>query len=202
MRSEPLHFARALPPEEQARANYYGLLARLFYSAPDAELLRLIAEAGDMEAEDDRLATAWRELQAAARSADPERVREEYEAAFVGTGKAPVTLYSGAYSVRFTNEVPLAGLRGELASLGLARRVDAGEPEDHVAALFDTLRHLIAEQQRDLAEQRRFFERWIGPVVDPLCAAIEKTEATDFYRRVGRLARAFLTLEQAAFEML
>lgn len=191
-----------IAPEEQARANFYGLLARLFYSAPDADLLHLISAAGDMQAEDDRVAAAWRELRAAAGSADVERVREEYEAAFVGTGKAPVTLYSSAYSVRFTNEVPLAALRGELAALGLARRADAGEPEDHVAALFDTMRHLIAEQVRGLAEQRRFFERWIAPIVGPLCAAIEKNETTAFYRHVARLAKAFLTVEQAAFEML
>lgn len=191
-----------IAPEEQARAHFYALLARLFYSAPDAGLLRMIAAAGDMEAEDDRLAAAWRELRQAARSANPERVREEYEAAFVGTGKAPVTLYSGAYSVRFTNEVPLAALRGELAALGLARRADAGEPEDHVAALFDTMRHLIAEQARGLEEQRRFFARWIAPIVEPLCAAIETSEATDFYRCVARLTQAFLTVEQAAFEML
>ena len=191
-----------IAPEEQARANFYGLLARLFYSAPDAGLLRTIAAAGDMDAEDDRLAAAWRELRAAAGSADAGRVREEYEAAFVGTGKAPVTLYSGAYSVRFTNEVPLAALRGELAALGLARRADAGEPEDHVAALFDTMRHLIAGQVHGLEEQQRFFARWIAPIAEPLCAAIEASEVADFYRRVARLAKAFLTVEQAAFEML
>ncbi len=191
-----------IAPEEQARANFYALLARLFYSAPDAGLLRMIAAAGDVEAEDDRFAAAWRELRQAAGSSDAERVREEYEAAFVGTGKAPVTLYSGAYSVRFTNDVPLAALRGELAALGLARRADAGEPEDHVAALFDTMRHLIDEQVRGLEEQRRFFARWIAPIVDPLCAAIETSGHTDFYRRVARLAKAFLTVEQAAFEML
>ena len=200
--SRPVHFVRTLPPEEQARANLYGLLARLFYSAPDAGLLGMIGAAGELDAEDERLAAAWRELRQAAGAADPARVVEEYETAFIGTGKAPVTLYAGAYSVRFTNEVPLAVLRGELASLGLARRADAAEPEDHIAALCDTMRHLIVEQARELGEQRRFFERWIAPVAGPLCAAIEKNEATDFYRRVARFAKAFFALEHSAFEML
>src|SRR5205807_6891703 len=57
-----------------------------------------------------------------------------------------------------------APLRGELAALGLARRNEAAEPEDHIAALCDAMRHLIAEQQRDLDEQRRFFARWIQPI--------------------------------------
>ena len=188
--------------EEQARANIYGLLARFFSAPPDAVLLRELAAAGDIDAEVDRIARAWRELKAAAAIADPEAVRVEFDAAFVGTGKAPVTLYGGAYSVRFTNEVPLAALRGELASLGLARRDGVGEPEDHVAALCETMRHLIVEQSHSLEEQKRFFVRWIIPIVERLCAAIEESEITDFYKRVARLAKAFFDLEQSAFEML
>jgi TorA maturation chaperone TorD len=200
--NQPIQFVRTLPPEEQARANFYGLLARLFYAPPDAGLLQTIAHAGDIAAEDDRMAAAWRDLKRAAAVADPEAVREEFETAFVGTGKAPVTLYAGAYSVRYTNEVPLAALRSELAALGLARREDAGEPEDHIAALCDTMRHLIAEQARSLEEQRRFFARWFIPVAEPLCAAIETSEHTAFYKNVARLAKSFFSLEHAAFEML
>jgi len=191
----------SLPPEEEARAHFYALLARLFYAAPDADLLSAIA-GGKIEGEDPTLAKAWQELAQAARDADPETLRAEYETAFIGTGKAPVTLYTGAYVVRYSNEVPLAKLRGELSALGLARQDCVHEPEDHIAALCDTMRHLIAEQQRDLAEQKRFFNRWIAPAADPLCAAIETAETTWFYRRVGRFAKAFLTVEQLAFEML
>jgi TorA maturation chaperone TorD len=161
----------SLPPEEQARANFYGLLSRLFYGAPDAGLLAALGQA-------------------------------EYEAAFIGTGKAAITLYTSAYSVRYTNEMPLAALRGELAALGLTRRIDAAEPEDHIAALCDVMRYFIAEQGRDLGEQRRFFERWIDPIVEPLCDAIEASELTAFYKRVGRMAKAFFSLERSAFEMI
>jgi TorA maturation chaperone TorD len=187
-----------LAPEEAARANFYALLARLFYAPPDAALLKAIA--GETMAGD--LAASWGELATAAASADPEAVREEYETAFIGTGKAPVTLYSTAYTIRYSNETPLANLRGELAELGLARRAEAREPEDHIAALCDTMRHLVAEQKRDLEEQRRFFNRWITPAVEPLCAAIDHAPSTSFYKLVGRFAKAFLTLEQAGFEML
>lgn len=200
--SQPVQFVRALAPEEQARANFYGLLARLFYAPADADLLRTLAAAGDMAAEDRRLADAWRELGRAAAGADPEAVRDEFDSAFVSTGKAPVTLYAGAYSARHTNEMPLATLRRELAALGLVRREGATEPEDHIAALFDTMRHLVSDAARELDEQKRFFERWIIPVVEPLCAAIEKSEHTSFYKRVARLAKAFVDVEHAAFEML
>ena len=191
-----------LPPEEQARANFYGLLARLFYAPPDAALLDALSSAEEIDAEDEAISAGWRQLRAAAEAADLEAVREEFETTFVGTGKAPVTLYTTAYTIRFTNEVPLAALRGELAALGLARRSDATEPEDHIAALCDTLRHLIAQQQRHLDEQKRFFERWIYPAVEPLCGAIEKSQHAVFYKSVGRFAKSFFALEHSAFEML
>jgi TorA maturation chaperone TorD len=188
-------------PEEQARADFYALLARLFYAPPEADLLRTIAAAGELGGQDDRIASAWRTLAQEAAVADPEAVREEFEGAFIGTGKAPVTLYAGAYSTRYTNEMPLAALRGELLALGLARRADAAEPEDHIAGLCDTMRYLIVEEH-GLEEQKRFFGRWIDPIVEPLCAAIEASPQTVFYKSVARLAKRFFSLEHAAFELL
>lgn len=199
---ERLHFVPTLPPEEVARANFYGLLARLFYAPPDAPLLQTLAHATGIEAEDGGIGQAWHELCRAAGEADPEAVRDEYDTVFVGTGKSPVTLYTCAYTIRYASEAPLAALRGELAGLGLARREDAGEPEDHIAALCDTMRHLIAVQKRDVAVQAAFFNRWIGPAAGPLCDAIEAGPATAFYRSVGRFAKAFLEIEQSGFEML
>lgn len=184
--------------EEAARANFYALLARLFYGPPDAALLQAIG----LEKLEGDLAPPWEELKRAAAAADPEALREEYETAFIGTGKAPVTLYTSAYTIRFSNEAPLAQLRGELAALGLARRAEAREPEDHIAALCDTMRHLVAGQKRDLEEQRRFFNRWIDPAIEPLCSAIERSDKTAFYKPVARFAKSFFQLEQVAFEML
>jgi TorA maturation chaperone TorD len=193
---------RFLAPEEQARANFYALLARLFYAPPDEGFLKALAAADELDAEDETLAARWRELIAAAALTQPDAVRAEYDDAFVGTGKSPVTLYAAAYSLRYTNETPLAALRSDLAALGLARREGAGEPEDHLAALCDTMRYLIAEEQRPLDEQQRFYDRWIKPNYEALCAAIDASERTSFYKVVGRMAKAFFSLEQAAFEML
>lgn len=187
-----------IPAEEQARADLYGLLARLFYAPPDAALLRSISQ-GSGEGE---LGAAWAELAQAAAGADPDAVRDEYESTFVGTGKAAVTLYTTAYVIKHSSETPLAALRGEMANLGLARRQEVHEPEDHIAALCDVMRHLVAKQQTPLQDQRAFFDRWILPAAEPLCAAIERSDKTRFYKRVGALAKCFFALEQTAFEML
>jgi TorA maturation chaperone TorD len=200
--TQPLTFQPTLPPEEVARANFYGLLARLYYAPPDAMLLEAITGADEIEAEDGGIATAWRDLARAAADADPEALREEYDNAFIGTGKAPVTLYSTAYSIKYSNEAPLAELRADLAAMGLGRRNEASEPEDHIAALFDVMRLLIAEQESALETQRRFFARWIWPTVEPLCSAIDTSPHTGFYRVVARFTKCFLELEHAAFEML
>ena len=193
--TQPLKF---IAPEEQARANFYALLARLFYAPPDAALLKALAES-DLDGE--ALGQAWRELSHAAAGADPEKTREEYEERFVGTGKAPVTLYTASYTMRFSNEVPLVALRSELATMGLGRQEGVHEPEDHIAALCEVMRHLIAAQ-RELSEQQRFFSKWIAPAAEALCGAIDKDPGTVFYRHVSKFARAFFRLEQTAFEML
>jgi TorA maturation chaperone TorD len=199
---QPVQFVRTLAPEDQARANFYALLSRLFYAPADAGLLAALGSADELDAEDETLARQWRELCEAAARADVETLRDEFETTFIGTGRAPITLYVSAYSIKYTNEVPLAELRGELAKLGLARRSDAGEPEDHIAALCDVMRHLIAEQQSDLSTQKRFFERWIRPSFVSLCDAIERGSLGAFHKAIGRLAKTFFSLEQSAFEML
>src|SRR5258708_30981819 len=167
MSTAPMSFVPTLAPEELARANFYGLLARLSCAPPDAALLQTLAAADDLEAEDGGVALAWRDLAQAAAAADPEAVREEYDGAFIGTGKSPITLYTTAYSVRYTNEVPLVDLRRDLAALRLARRSEATEPEDHVAAFCEVMRHLIAEQKAELQQQNRFFDPSICPTVHP-----------------------------------
>ena len=75
---------RSLPPEEAARADFYALLARLLYDAPDAALLRDIADAQALPAEGD---AALGHGLAGASSMRPRRwmrdaAAEEYEALF------------------------------------------------------------------------------------------------------------------------
>ena len=187
-----------IEPEEQARADLYGLLARLFYGPPDQALLDAIADTTI----DGELGAAWGELSHAAAGANAEAAREEYEAKFIGTGKAPVTLYTSAYTARYTSETPLAALRGELATLGVARRESVNEPEDHIAALCEVMRHLIAVQKQPLEVQQKFFGQWIAPAFAPLCAAIDSDSGVVFYRHVANFARRYFEIEQSAFEML
>jgi TorA maturation chaperone TorD len=129
-------------------------------------------------------------------------VEEEYDGVFVGVGKAPVSLYTCAYSIRYANEAPLVDLKAQLADLGLARQAGSSEPEDHVAALCDVMRNLIAEKKADLAVQKVFFDKWIWPTAEPLCTAIRLSNRTSFYKAVAAFAFELCALEHSAFEML
>src|SRR5262245_63622636 len=95
----PLTFQPPEIPEEQARAGYYALLARLYYAGPDAELLAAIGGAEDAVAtgEQSALTSTWSALAAAAKAMDAEAAQDEYERLFVGTGKAEVTPYATFY---------------------------------------------------------------------------------------------------------
>ncbi|MBK6630436.1 MAG: molecular chaperone TorD family protein [Betaproteobacteria bacterium] len=193
--------------QDAVRADFYGLLARLFYSAPDAELLDALAGSAELEAEaaGAGLPAAWRTLCRAAREASHEAVRSEYEQTFIGVGKAEVLLYGSFYLSGFLNEKPLAELRSDLAALGYARHRDANEPEDHIAGLADVMRQLILDQgtapaDRDAA-QRKFFDRHLQPWYGRLCEAIEAAPEAVFYRSAAGFARVFLELEQEFFRI-
>lgn len=202
----PLEFSPTLPPEEAARADFYALLARLYYDAPDAALLAALAGAEEIVAEESSgegagFALAWRDLTLAAAAAEPAAVQEEYQALFVGVGKAQITPYAGAYLATSAVDAPLVDLRDYLARRGIARRTSVNEPEDHIAALCELMRFLIAEQHAQLEDQQSIFDRFLRPAADKLCDAVVSCEQADFYRAVARFTKQFLEVEYAAFRM-
>jgi TorA maturation chaperone TorD len=201
--AEPIRFLPPEAPEDRARADLYALIARFFYAPPDSHLLEALAEADEIVGEDDSvaLAEAWRRLQAACAATDEEAAQEEYDALLIGVGKAVVPPYIGAHVDKMGAESLLVGLREFLRERGLGRQASVSEPEDHIAALCEVMRHLISVQQATIEEQRDFFERFIQPGAPQLCAAIEAAAEANFYRTLARFAATFFALERTAFEM-
>lgn len=205
----------ALEPEDQARADWYGLLACLWYAAPDEALLRAIADgAGDGAVAHGEFDAAWQALAAAAGSAGAQSVRVEYDTVFVGTGKSEVPLYMTHYLPGTGGkERHLAQLRGELAQHGVARAQTVHEPEDHLAALCEVMRHLILRTQdlrtdshahdgdEAFASQMAFFHRHLAPTYGGFVAAALASPNVDFYKNVARFTQAFLDVEAQSFDM-
>ena len=193
--------ANGLQPEDEARAAYYGLIARLFYAAPDAAVLAQMLHANAFAGSDAPVARAWRELAAAAQTAFPVMLENEHTELFVGTGKAEVTPYLTHYTIQYATETPLVDVRQQLRAWGIARRSSASEPEDHVSGLCEAMRFAIAVQHRSDEEQRDFFDRFLYRGAIAFCDAVSASPKAVFYRSVARFARAFLELEQEAFRM-
>ena len=140
-----LGFAAADDGEELARAELYGLLARLWMAAPDEALLAQFRVAVTQAPQQGAFLEApWGALVAAMRATSVDAAAAEYDALFQGVGKPEVFLYGSFYLSGFLNERPLAALRDELAALGLARDETRGETEDHIAAVCEVMRYLIA----------------------------------------------------------
>ena len=201
-----LSFATADDSEELARAELYGLLARLWFAPPDAALLDqfrvAVTEApqpgGFLEA-------PWAELVAVMRATTPVQAADEYDALFGGVGKPEVLLYGSFYLSGFLNEKPLAALRADLAALGLARDESRGETEDHVACVFEVMRYLIAGDDggvSNLEQQRRFFRAHVQPWVEQLLDAVAARSRAVLWREVAMLTRALLLVETQGFDML
>lgn len=201
----PLSFHPPKFPEDEARAGYYALLARVFYSGPDAALLETLAGSAEPspEGEPTRLETAWSALANAAREVEASAAQREYDELFVGTGKADVTPYATFYLAETGREKILVGIRQDLESMGLARSASALEPEDHFAGLFEVMRHLISGGSDDAAlqKQRDFFTRYLERSLPKFCAAISVSERAKFYRHVARVAEAFVVVETEALKV-
>jgi len=195
----------ALSPEDAGRADFYALLAALYFAPPNAELLSLLAATAPAGEPDSPLYMAWEALGEAARETDPERVADEFARLFAGPGRPPVMVYGSHHRTGFLMDTPLVELREHLAELGLGRKEGVGESEDHMAGLCDVMRLLIAGAEgiapATLEQQQEFFNRHIGPWYRSLARELTACDEADFYRRVGRFTEAFLDVEASSFNI-
>jgi len=199
--AQPLNFVKTLPPEEAARANLYGVIARLFYAAPDEQLISELQLGGSDPNDVSALATAWRAMIDGCRTAFPAALRDEHTVLFVGTGRSEISPYLSKYLARHSNDSPLVALRQLLDSWGVARREGVVEYEDHIAAVCETMRFAIAVQQRPSEDQKLLFDRFLYRGGSAFCSAVNASKEARFYRLVANFAQAFFDIEKTAFEM-
>ena len=203
---QPVTFTSPDDGEELARAELYGLLARLWLAPPDAELLRQFSVAVTQAPEQGAwLEAPWQALVHALRSRTPEAMAAEFDALFMGVGKPEIFAYGSFYLSGFLNEKPLAALRTDLAALGLARDEDALETEDHIAYGFEVMRYLIAGDDIavcNLEQQRRFFRAHLQPWVERLCDTVQAHPRAVTCAALAGFTREFMRVETQAFDMM
>jgi TorA maturation chaperone TorD len=191
--------SQQLDDADAARAQEYAFLAALLAEAPDAALLRRVAQ---LRGDESPLGRTHAALAAAAGATSAEAVAREYFELFIGTGRGELLPYGSYYLTGFLNERPLARLRADLAALGIERVAETGEPEDHAAILCGIMAGLIAGQfHAPLEQQRQFQGKHLAPWIGRFFADLEVAKAAAFYRPVGAIGRLFSEIETQAFAL-
>jgi TorA maturation chaperone TorD len=186
--------------EDRVRGNVYALLGHLLAAPPDEALLETLAAIDPAPAGESLLTAAWQMLGHAATRAAPADLQDEYQNLFIGLGRGEVVPYASWYLTGFLMERPLALLRDELRLLGIERQAGVSEPEDHAAALCDSMALMIGgDDPVPLARQARFFARHIEPWMGRFFRDLQQAGSARFYRAVGQLGEQFLEVEKQAF---
>jgi TorA maturation chaperone TorD len=141
-------------------------------------------------------------LAEAASVTSAERIEREFFDLFIGIGRGEVLPYASYYLTGFLHERPLARLRDDLATIGVARAEGVVEPEDHAGILCEIMSGLASGRLPAPPDSdRTIFEKHLAPWIGRLFADLENAEAADFYRRVGTLGRVFMDIEAEAFDL-
>lgn len=197
----------ALAPEDRARGEFYAVLARLYARAPDAALLRQIAEAPALERgeADGSLERSWNRLREASSVMQADAADHEYTSLFIGVGRSEVDPHASHWASAGKSEKPLVNVRADLSRLGLARMSNVNVYEDHLSVLLETMRILVlgadGRAPASIAEQRAFFSAHVAPWVDACCAAILRSAIANYYRCVAELTQSLVAIERDAFAL-
>lgn len=202
----PISLAAPEDTEETARAELYGLLARLWLAAPDDSLLAQFRLAVTQAPEPGaHLEPPWHDLVAAMRGTSPAEAGEEFAALFEGVGKPEVFVFGSYYLSGNLNDRPLIRLRDDLATLGLGRDEARMETEDHAAYVFEVMRYLIAGEDAgvcNLEQQRRFYRAHVQPWIERMCDAVSAHPRARLWGAVAAFTRAFIEVETQGFDLL
>lgn len=185
---------------EQARGQLYLLLATLLQNVPQDATLSEISRLP--RGGEGAVGAAIAGLAEAAETTDAADAAREHFALFVGVGRAELVPYASYYRTGFLYERPLVNVREDMKIIGVQRADGTGEPEDGIGFLCELMAGM-ALQRFSVPEsfERAFFLRHLAPWAEKFFNDLEKAEAAQFYRAVGRLGSVFIGLEREAFSL-
>lgn len=187
--------------EDRLRADLYNYLGLVLARPMDR---MVIDQTAALQGDSTPLGQAIDALARLAREADPQAVRREYDALFVGLGRGELLPYASYYLTGFLNEKPLAALRADFARLGLARAEGVFEPEDGIASLMEVMGAIIVGRfgpPVPTARQRDFWARHVGPWAGHFFADLAGSKTGGIHAAVGRVGEAFMDIEREAFRL-
>jgi TorA maturation chaperone TorD len=201
--AETLAGGGVIGEEDRARAQVYALIGVLLAAPPEEKLLHALRQLQVPASEPDGAMTAaWVLIKQAAERAEPSKLREEYQDLFIGIGRGELVPYGSWYVTGFLMEKPLVELRLDLKRLGFQVQEGVREPEDHVAALCETMSLIIASPEISFDAQRQFFKKHVDPWMGRFFGDLAGAQSANFFRAVGLLGERFFEVERTYLSML
>ncbi len=202
--TRPMSEETASAIEDALRVGAWSLLGRLLAAAPDEDILaRLRGLPAEAPAQTDTgLPDAWAALRQAAFDSTTDALAREYHDVFVGIAQGEVVPYASYYRSGVLMDKALVQIRQDLIRLGLQRSDGVSEPEDHAAAVCEGMAMVIHDDEIPFAEQKPFFEQHIEPWMGRFFGDLRSAPSARFYRAVGQLGDALVTLERRYLSML
>jgi len=193
---DPLHPPAWFEPYAAIRTDAYVLLGALLTTAPTEEM---IATVRNLSWQEDLPLTLQNSLAALRRAGERCRINDiakEYHRLFVGLGSGELVPYGSWYLDQMIQSAPLAQLRTALGRLGLVRRAESHESEDHAGALCESMALLsLPANAVPQQEQADFFHDHIGSWMGDFFTDLQQVKNAEFYPEVGGFGRCFIKAE-------
>jgi len=194
----------AIPEEDEMRAGFYALLARVLAHPMDDETLEIVRGLADHE-DGTPLGDALASFGKLCLRTPRAKAEEEYTDLFYGTGAGgEITPYASFYTTGLVYDKPLAALRGDMARLGIETAPGNEEPEDHIASLCEMMHGLLVGAfggAKGRAQAKVFFETHLAPWAGKCFADLEKAPSAVLYMPLGTIGRLFMEIEREVFDM-
>jgi TorA maturation chaperone TorD len=181
------------------RAGVYRLFGQLLAAPPSTgqldELTRIDDSGLDDQGREGSMAGVWQALKLAGGRATVESVSNEYSDLFVGLSRGELVPYGSWYMTGLLMDQPLVVLRRDLAELGIKRKQDVFEPEDHISALCEAMSLVIESPDIPFEAQQKFFNCHLAPWAIQFFTDLQQAKSAGFYRVVGLFGERFFEFE-------
>jgi TorA maturation chaperone TorD len=182
-------------PYANLRTDGYVLLAALL-GQPSEGLRDILQNLQWDDVLPEKLSDALEALRRAGRDFSLAAIKEEYDRLFVGLGCGEMIPYASWYREKMIQSTPLVSLRSDLVRLGVVRRSDNHEPEDHAVALCEVMA-IISQKENGCSylSQAAFFQQHIASWMGSFFQDLQSAKNAGFYRAAGLFGSCFLESE-------
>ena len=183
-------------PHADIRTDAYVLIAVLLNETPTGELLDIVQNLRWNEDLPGKMQDALAAINQACTTCSVDSIAEEFQRLFVGLGSGELIPYGSWYREKMIQSGPLAAIRSDLVRLGIVRKPNTFESEDHAGTLCEIMA-ILSNRENEIpgSEQAAFFELHIDPWIPKFFQDLQTTTNAEFYRAVGAFGSCFLEEE-------